>query len=110
MNSGDIAPMIVMVTAILTTGGVLLFRPLAKRLAELLHVMTQERLMPGAGRDVAQLHELIGRLESRLSLLEDRQGFTESLLDGSTAGVDGHTPLPRARREPRASASQVTDR
>jgi hypothetical protein len=81
MNSGDMAPMIVMVTAILTSGGVLLFRPLAKRMAELLHVMTQERLMPGSGREVAQLNETIARLESRLSLLEERQGFTESILD-----------------------------
>jgi hypothetical protein len=97
MNPGDIAPMIVMVTGIITAGAVLLFRPMAKRIGELIHAMTQERLSPGLGsRDVAQLADLMNRLESRLSLLEERQGFTESLLDRQSAGVGTRVPLRRA--------------
>jgi hypothetical protein len=80
----DLAPMIVMVTGIITTGAVILFRPLTGRLGGLLHAMTEEKLRPGSQREVAQLQETVARLESRLSLLEERQGFTESILDAKT--------------------------
>jgi hypothetical protein len=91
----DLAPMIVMVTGIVTAGAVILFRPLTARLGELLHAMTQEKLRPGSQREAAQLQETLARLESRLSLLEDRQGFTESILDGKTAGLGDRASLPR---------------
>jgi hypothetical protein len=98
MNPGDIAPMIVMVTGILTAGGVILFWPLSRRIGELLHAMAQERLSPpGYGdRDTARLADALQRIDSRLSLLEDRQGFTESLLDRQSARVGTRVPLPRA--------------
>ena len=95
MNPGDVAPMIVMVTAILTAGGVLLFWPLSRRVGELLRVMAQERLAPGSDRDVLQLHDLLARLDSRLSLLEERQGFTESLMDAKSAAIGERIPLSR---------------
>jgi len=88
----DLAPMIVMVTGIITAGAVILFRPLTSRLGGLIHAMTEEKLRPGAQREVAQLQDVVARLESRLSLLEERQGFTESILDGK---VD-RSPLPRS--------------
>jgi hypothetical protein len=76
------APMIVMVTGILTAGGVLILRPIAKHLAEYLRTITeQSRLGSGRGvEDVAQLRELLSTVESRLALLEERQNFTENLL------------------------------
>jgi len=74
--------MIVMVTGILTAGGVLILRPIAKHLAEYLRAMTeQSRLGAGHGSaSEAQLRELLSTLESRLALLEERQNFTENLL------------------------------
>ncbi|MBW3627745.1 MAG: hypothetical protein KY464_00480 [Gemmatimonadetes bacterium] len=78
----DLAPMIVMVTAILTTGGVLILRPVAKHLAEYLRSLTEQSRL-GAGGAVAenaQLRELLSTVESRLALLEERQNFTENLL------------------------------
>ena len=78
----DIAPMIVMVTAILTTGGVLVFRPISKRLGSLLEVMTQAKLKsPSADQaEVARLRETVHALEGRLALLEERQDFAEALM------------------------------
>lgn len=90
----DLAPMIVMVTGIITAGAVILFRPLTGRLGGLLHAMTEEKLRPGSQREVLQLQETVARLESRLSLLEERQGFTESILDGKVAGTGERSPLP----------------
>ena len=76
-----LAPMLVMIVGILTTGGVIIFRPLSSRLAELLSVLTQERLRGAASADTQRLQETIAMLEQRLSLLEERQNFAESLLD-----------------------------
>lgn len=78
-----IAPMIVLVTAILTIGGVIILRPLSKRVAELLHAMSQEKLSATGNKDMAQVRELLATMESRLSLLEERQSFSEALLDAS---------------------------
>ncbi len=74
------APMIVSLTLILTAGGVLLFRPLAKRLGDLLEIMSKQRRGELPGTEVAKLSELLETMGARLSLLEDRQDFTDALL------------------------------
>lgn len=81
MNPGDVAPMVISLALIITTGGVILLRPISKRLAELLHAMTQERLSPRADADLGQLHEQLSIVNGRLALLEERQNFTDALLD-----------------------------
>lgn len=92
----SIAPMVVMVTGIVTTGGVLIFRPIAKRLAELLEAMTRERRLPDRGAEIAQLRELMQSIDARISLIEERQDFAEALL----ASGDGKRPAAlRARSE-----------
>jgi hypothetical protein len=80
--SPDIAPMIVMVTAILTTGGVLIFRPITKRLGSLLEVMTHQKLRAAAAdpAEQARIRELLTSIDSRLNLLEERQDFAEALI------------------------------
>lgn len=80
--SPEIAPMIVMVTAILTTGGVLIFRPITKRLGSLLEVMTQQKLRAAAAdpAEQARIRELLTSIDSRLNLLEERQDFAEALM------------------------------
>ena len=76
-----IAPMIVSVVFILTVGGVVLLRPIAKRLIELLDVYTQDR-QSGLQSDVHQVRDLMETMNARLQLLEERQDFTERLLAG----------------------------
>jgi hypothetical protein len=77
--------MIVMVTGIITTGGVLVLRPIAKHLAEYLRVVTEQSRLGSAGgrgaaEEIAQLRDALSTAESRLALLEERQNFTENLL------------------------------
>jgi|TARA_B100002003_G_C13587583_1_gene304184 hypothetical protein len=72
--------MIVMVTLIVTTGGVVLLRPLTKRLVELLEVTTREKANPQVQGDSDVMRDLLETMNSRLALLEERQDFTERLL------------------------------
>ena len=80
--SPDIAPMVVMVTAILTTGGVLILRPITRRLGALLEVMTQQKLRAASAdpSENVRIRELLVSIDSRLTLLEERQDFAEALM------------------------------
>ncbi|HEX6746818.1 MAG TPA: hypothetical protein VF092_05930 [Longimicrobium sp.] len=82
MTSGDIVILTVMVTAIVTTGGVLILRPISKRLGALLEVMTQQKLRAANAdpQDVTRMRDLLVSIDSRLSLLEERQDFAEALI------------------------------
>ena len=81
MNSGDIVTLTVMVTAIVTTGGVLVLRPISKRLGALLELMTEQRLRAAKEpQDGARVRDLLVSIDSRLSLLEERQDFAEALI------------------------------
>jgi hypothetical protein len=108
MDPGSIAPMIVMVTGIVTTGGVLILRPIAKRLGGLLEVMTQERRLPDRGAEVAQLRDLMQSIDSRLSLIEERQDFAEAILSSGErprqAALPGGEPSANGAR--RGTAGQ----
>lgn len=85
----EVAPMIVAVVLILTVGGVTLLRPLASRLGALLEVMTQERMGRGGSSDrsrdheLARIRELMESVHDRLVRLEERQDFTDALLQKS---------------------------
>lgn len=75
-----IAPMIVAIVLILTVGGVLILRPLAKRVSELLELYAREQ-KSGVHVEVQQVRELLETVNARLQLVEERQDFTERLLD-----------------------------
>ncbi|MBI4538381.1 MAG: hypothetical protein HY704_02560 [Gemmatimonadetes bacterium] len=80
---GNLAPMLLGIVLVLTVGGVILLRPLASRLGDLLEVRTQERLGgrgPGQERELARIRELMESINQRLALLEERQDFTDALL------------------------------
>jgi len=83
---------IVMVTGILTTGAVLILRPVAMRLGRLLEVMTEQRLRPAppsGGVELSQIRELLSGIDGRLSLMEERQDFAEALLSSGDAKLLG---------------------
>lgn len=86
MNPNDVAPMVMAVTLFLVVGGVILLRPITKRLGSLLEVMTQQKRERVAGAEDSELRQYVANLESRLSLLEERQTFTEALLAAGDRG------------------------
>ncbi|MDH3223139.1 MAG: hypothetical protein OEO23_05445 [Gemmatimonadota bacterium] len=74
-----IAPMIVGVVFSLTAGGVLVLRPIAKRLGDLLEVMAREKASLPA-EELRHLRDSFETMSQRLALMEERQDFTERLL------------------------------
>lgn len=94
----SLGPTIVMVTGIVSTAGVLILRPISKRLGELLEVMTRERRLPDRGAEVAQLRDLMQSIDSRLALMEERQDFAEAILSSGQrprAALQDGRPVPR---------------
>ena len=83
--------MMVPITGILTAGTVMLLRPITKELGGLLQAMTQERKMrvapAPATPDMTQVRDLLVAIDSRLSLMEERQDFAEALLSGAERRV-----------------------
>jgi hypothetical protein len=75
----EVAPMIVGVVFILTFGGVMVLRPIAKRIGDLLELYARDR-QSGIEADVHQIRELVETMSARMQLLEDRQDFTDRLL------------------------------
>lgn len=80
MNPNDVAPMVIGLTLIVVTGGVLVLRPLARRLGDYLEVLAagrraEQRLPPDR-----RVLESLERVEERLRLLEERQDFTDAML------------------------------
>ena len=74
--------MVIGLALILTTGGVLVLRPLAKRLGAYLDVLVEERRVQ-RGQAPPESERLINTLENierRLARLEERQSFTDQLL------------------------------
>ena len=94
-----VAPMVVAVVLILTVGGVLVLRPIAKRISELLELYARDR-SSGLQNEVSQVRDLLETMNARLELLEDRQDFTERLL---TEKGEKAPQLPRPSSESRAS-------
>lgn len=78
--------MLVPITAIITTGTVMLLRPITQQVGGLLEAMTQERRLraapPPAAPDMTQVRDLLTAIDGRLSLMEERQDFAEALLSG----------------------------
>ena len=92
--------MMVPITAILTTGTVMLLRPISKELGGLLQAMTQERKLRAAPApatpDMTQVRDLLSTIDSRLSLMEERQDFAEALLSGGERRVIAAAPARAA--------------
>lgn len=76
-----LAPLILGVVLILTVGGVLILRPVAKHLGALLEAMTRERLDPRRTQELGHIREMLETMTQRLQLMEERQEFTDRLLE-----------------------------
>lgn len=95
-----IAPMVTGIVLILTTGGVLVLRPIAKRLGALLEVMARERAALPT-EEIRLVRETLDTVNQRMALLEERQDFTERLLGrGEPERAAGS---PKAETEPQSS-------
>lgn len=81
LDWANIAPMIVGVVFIVTTGGVLVLRPIARKVGDLLELMAREK-QSGLQNDVGQLRDILETTNARLALMEERLDFTERLLAG----------------------------
>jgi len=90
--------MIVSVVFILTVGGVLVLRPIAKRLSDLLELYARERTT-GLQNEVGQIRDLLETMNARLQLIEDRQDFTERLLTPASERSAGASRLTGSSSE-----------
>lgn len=87
---------------ILSVAGVFIFRPITKRLGDLLEAYSKDRLAGEAEqRQLTMIREQLEGLDQRLGLLEERVSFTEELMGRgaprSLSGPDrssaaGHAP------------------
>lgn len=101
MNPNDVAPMIVGMTLILVGGGVVLLRPITRRLGDYLETITRARRQEPPAVE-PRVMETLERIEDRLRMLEERQDFTDALLrrgeESRKLGAAGRDPkLPRAQ-------------
>jgi hypothetical protein len=96
-----VAPMVFAIILTLTIGGVILLKPIANRLGHLLEAMANEKSQPQLKDDLAHIRELLETTNARLTLLEERQDFTDSLLQdperkkfriGGPKGEGGDSP------------------
>jgi hypothetical protein len=84
MGTGQLeilAPMVFAVILTLTIGGVILLKPIANKLGTLLEAMAKEKQEPRLTEDLGNIRELLETMNGRLSLLEERQDFTDALLN-----------------------------
>ena len=76
-----IAPLILGVVVVLAVSGVILLKPLSKQLGTLLEAMAKERTEPQLGVELGHVRDLLETIDGRLSLVEERQDFTDALLN-----------------------------
>jgi hypothetical protein len=86
MDPDTIAPLVAFMTLCFSIAGVLVLRPLSKRIAELLAAMAQEKRGGGASHnELTQIRLTLESVNARMALLEDRLDFTERLMASGTA-------------------------
>lgn len=96
MPPWDVAPLIMGVTVTLSIAGVLILRPLAKHIGKILEMRARERYERPQLNDehVARLTGAVDRLADRIEALEERQDFTERLLDARQPDAPGRLMEP----------------
>jgi hypothetical protein len=75
--------MVLGIVLMLVLGGVILLRPITKRLGAYLEVLAEERrrsVPTGQVADVQRIASTLEAMDRRLAALEERQEFTDALL------------------------------
>lgn len=107
---GEIVAAVVGAVFFLTMGGVVLMRPISKRLSQFLEVLIEERRGERKSISDVETRRLLESLDDRLAALEQRVNFTEELLSsqdarrslsGSNAAITEHTDKRRGDSDPR---------
>ncbi|UCC74483.1 MAG: hypothetical protein JSV86_07995 [Gemmatimonadota bacterium] len=83
MPPADVAPFVLGMTFILCTAGIIILRPLTKRLGDLMEARNRERQEQAqlGPQELARITDVVSRLADRIETLEERQDFTDRLLD-----------------------------
>ena len=79
-----VAPMAAAIVLFLTIGGVLVLRPIAQHLGGYLEALTQRQLEPGKDQELEHMREMLETMSQRVALLEERQDFSERLLESQS--------------------------
>ncbi len=100
-----IAPMVVTIVIAVTTGAVLIFRPLTKRLGDRLAATKQPTIVRADEAELARMHQALEETNARVEQLEQRLDFTERLLakPRDAAMLPGQSAPPQAGQTPRTS-------
>jgi hypothetical protein len=77
-----IAPMIFAIILTLTIGGVILLKPIANKLGALLEAVAKDKSGPQLSDELTHIRDLLETTNARLTLLEERQDFSDALLHG----------------------------
>lgn len=78
MDFEFLGPMIAWIVGSITVGAIVFFSPIARRICDLLEVITREKaLLVERGRS----EEFFETINERLSFLEERQALTEDLVN-----------------------------
>lgn len=81
----ELAQVIVMCTVALTTGAVLILRPIALRLGSFLDAKTAATLKGTSEAELTRIREVLSSIDGRLDQIEERQDFAEALLSAADA-------------------------
>lgn len=99
----DLIPMVISVSLFFSIAAVLIFRPLSKRLGDVIGVLAQSRSAAAAAvpkaddGETIRLRATVEHLTARLELMEERLDFTERLLAASGRAAGPAAPLLRER-------------
>ena len=95
MDWSEIAPMIVAVVLILTVGGVIILRPISKRVSELLELYARDKDRNEV-HELRRMRELLESMDARMRLAEERQDFTDKLLERPARHEPARLPSERS--------------
>jgi Tfp pilus assembly protein PilO len=93
-----IAGMIFSLLMVLVIGGFILLYPLSKRLGKLIELRLEERRAGSAlpEEQLQVLADVVAGLQEQLERIEERQAFTERLLETGRPGPDAREDAPTA--------------
>jgi hypothetical protein len=87
--------MIVAVVLILTVGGVIILRPISKRVSELLELYARDKDRTEV-HELRRMRELLESMDARMRLVEERQDFTDKLLERPAVREPARLPSERS--------------